>query len=1189
MFLPARFNRSVCLSAGKGNVRALQKLALLLPFVLSICPASWALPTATTTTLAIRANSAAVTDVNSGTVVTLTATVKAGSTAQSHGQVKFCDAVATYCTDIHLLGTAQLDHSGKAILRFVPAIGGHAYKAQFSGIDAAAPSSSGTSSLSVTGVYPTTTAISVGGQADNFSLTATIASTSPVIAPSGTVKFLDETSSGAVLGNATLATGPINFNMLTAPVPTTTGGFVTVGDFNSDGKIDLVTADNAGNVNVALGNGDGTFTALPAAALLSYTFIESIVTGDFNSDGKTDLAIVGSENNVTILVGNGDGTFALGSMSPLGQFPDAIVVGDWNGDGIPDLAVSNDQSSNVSVLLGNGDGSFTAGITFPTSVGAGQIVSDDFNGDGKADLAVMAYGDYTVTIFLGGGDGTFAKMPAAAYTGFDLIGMAVGDFNGDGKPDIAVSSFEGEVVILLGNGDGTFTSSLFVVTTIPLGSISVGDFNNDGKADIAVADGNGLGTEGPEVLLGNGDGTFTQTGPFPGNFTFAAIAAADLNGDGETDIVSVSGYSSTGTSPLTILLAQGGLTATATATSISPVGSSVHMVDASYAGDDNFTASVSPQVGIQASPLVTQLTLSVTPATITYGQQIVLSATLNPSTAAGVNTTSETVTFFGNQGVLGTGTLSSGVATLNLTSLPSGMNTLTATYGGDANFAYSVSPAVSYLVADANLVIVPENVSRPYGQDNPQLPGSVKGAINGDTFTVIGSSTATATSPVGTYPITYTVSGFNIGDYSVISATGTLTVTSAAPMLTWPAPAAITYGTALSSQQLDATAATAGSFVYTPAAGSVLSAGTQTLMTTFTPTDTEDFTTNTAKVALAVGKASLLISADNATRVFGTVNPTATGSISGAVNGDTLSEAFTINANAASNVGTYPIVPAAIGKALSNYSVAATNGTLTVTKAGTATTLLLSNQNLTMTATVNSLTTGTPTGTVGFYQGQTLVGTGDLLGGMATYTNPIAASSDVQINAQYAGDTNFTTSMSTATPLLSIAPASSSLSVTQAGSVTDALTIAAAPGFVGTVQFTCSGLPQYASCKFQPSSLAFTGINNSASVALTIDTGGTAALTLPSMLSYEKSRILFALSFFWIPGIFAGRRMRIGKRMPTLFLFILCAIGAGLTGCSGGGSTAAPIETPPGTSTVHVVATSTGGLVQTSDVNLTVQ
>src|ERR1035438_43002 len=105
---------------------------------------------ATTTTLTLTSGGSAVTSVAAGTIVTLTASVATGTTALTAGQVNFCDALATHCTDIHLLGMAQLSSAGTALLKFRPGIGSHSYKAIFLGTNTYGGSSSGTASLAVT-------------------------------------------------------------------------------------------------------------------------------------------------------------------------------------------------------------------------------------------------------------------------------------------------------------------------------------------------------------------------------------------------------------------------------------------------------------------------------------------------------------------------------------------------------------------------------------------------------------------------------------------------------------------------------------------------------------------------------------------------------------------------------------------------------------------------------------------------------------------------------------------------------------------------------------------------------------------------------------------------------------------------------------------------------------------------------
>ena len=155
------------------------------------------------------------------------------------------------------------------------------------------------------------------------------------------------------------------------------------------------------------------------------------------------------------------------------------------------------------------------------------------------------------------------------------------------------------------------------------------------------------------------------------------------------------------------------------------------------------------------------------------------------------------------------------------------------------------------------------------------------------------------------------------------------------PTITWPSPAPITYGTALGPGQLNATASTAGTFSYSPPAGTVLNAGTGVLSVVFSPSDTVDWASATGTVSIAVLQAPLAATADNATRLYGAANPAFTGAIVGLVNGDQIGISFSTAAGAGSDVGTYPIVPALVdpNNRLGNYAASLTNGTLTITPA----------------------------------------------------------------------------------------------------------------------------------------------------------------------------------------------------------------------------------------------------------------
>jgi dienelactone hydrolase len=346
-------------------------------------------------------------------------------------------------------------------------------------------------------------------------------------------------TSNVVFFEVTSASSSIGFRMLEFGAGQN-ATWVSVADFNGDGKLDLALADctTSNDIGILLGNGDGTFQASlnhPVG-----TCPTSLAVGDFNGDGKLDLAVAHIDSNsLSILLGNGDGTFQAPVNYAVPAGPSSVTIGDFNRDGKLDLAVAlfkvngTATGTDISVLLGNGDGTFQAPMSYTTGKAPISVAVGDFNGDGKLDLAVANYNSNNVSVLLGNGDGTF-QAPMSYSTGQTPVLVVVGDFNGDGKLDLAVAtSASNNVSVLLGNGDGTFQTVVNYAAGSWPTSVAVGDFNGDGTLDLAVAD---QVSRSVSLLLGNGDGTFQAPLGYSVGQVPASVAVGDFNGDGRLDV-----------------------------------------------------------------------------------------------------------------------------------------------------------------------------------------------------------------------------------------------------------------------------------------------------------------------------------------------------------------------------------------------------------------------------------------------------------------------------------------------------------------------------------------------------------------------------------------------------------------------------------------------------------------------------
>lgn len=375
---------------------------------------------------------------------------------------------------------------------------------------------------------------------------------------------------------------------------------VAIADVNGDSKLDLVTANSAGNsVSVLLGNNNGTFQSHQDYATGAGP--TSVVVTNVSGDAKPEIITSNATANTTsVLVGTGTGSFPTKLDLTTGQGPQSVYVADLNGDGKPDLITANPTPNSVSVLLhANGSNFFprqdylvrTANLP-PTArdreltvlggSGANQITATLLGEDGDPGIiqtltyAIVSQPKHGTLIMFDAATGNFTYTPTAGYLGEDeftytvsddatagapartsapgTVSIAVmvpgynddptvvvvGDLNGDGNKDLVTSSeTAGTITVLLGNGNGTFQPKREYDGGYYAQALTLRDLNGDTYLDIIVPD---LAGSSIMVLMGNGDGTFQARQSYPTGYYPLSVDLLDINGDTKLDLVTVRTY-----------------------------------------------------------------------------------------------------------------------------------------------------------------------------------------------------------------------------------------------------------------------------------------------------------------------------------------------------------------------------------------------------------------------------------------------------------------------------------------------------------------------------------------------------------------------------------------------------------------------------------------------------------------------
>ncbi len=1031
-------------------------------------------------------------------------------------------------------------------------------------------------------MFPT---YATSGTACSFSL-ASATATAPMAGNTGTDVLTDANyCAWSATSNATW------LHVTSAAINNTTGTVAYTADANTGAsRTGVITA--GGQTLTVTQNGVATPTTLMLSGTRVYNGTNTVLTltavlsPSSNSSATTDgesvsFDISGANSPSTPLgtakLSGGKATLTTTVAGQTTNFFDAAYAGDST------FAASNDEeliaSTSTTATVS------PATLTFPSTptgiVSAAQ--TSTFTNTGTTALSInliLVSGPFKQTNTCGGSVAagatctftvTYNPTAAGASTG----SIDVSDQAGDQIISLSGTATAAAPVVTLSAASLTFPSTT-VNTSAPVQPVTL---TNTGNAPLTITN----------IAAVSGNNQFTQTN----NCTAAAIA---VNASCTVNVTF--SPTSTGTLTANVLITD----------NASPTTQSIALTGTAVAGP---------------TPAVTLAPASLTfPATQVASTSPAQTAMLTNSGTAALSITGITASAgFAQTNTCPASLAANATCTITVTTTPAAVGAYTGSITLADNAANS--PQTIALTGTGAAFSAPTitatgtATSLNYGQA-VTINASATGvqAAGGYTWSLLDGATVVTSGVAYTAAFTYTIPTPTAGTHSytaVLTSTTpatypngtsnvvTVTVAKASTASSFPAPAAITYGTPLGNAQLAATSATPGTFTYTPPAGTVLTAGTQALSATLNPTDATDYATSTASTSILVNKATLTAAAANSTRPYGAANPTFAGTLTGVVNADAITASFTSTATATTAAGaTAPITPmlADPGNRLGNYNTTLTPAVLTITQAGTTATLTgpantPAGSTVTLTATIASNTTGTPSGTVTFTAGGVTLGTPMLAGGTATvsYTPPTGSST---VSVTYSGDNNFTGStgslvVTTGTPDYSITAAPPTATITAGQSATFTLTATPVNGFSQSVFYTCGSLPAHTTCLFEP--FYVTPGSSAQSSQLIISTSvASASLTKPGF-GFGGGLAGTALAF--LLGLPLLRRRNPVLRRSLLSLLLLLGLGGMLavSGCGANtfGSNPTATTTPAGTYTVNVNANAYGGATHTTALTITVK
>jgi len=964
-------------------------------------------------------------------------------------------------------------------------------------------------------------------------------------------------------------------------------------------------------LTILLGNGDGTFTPTPTSPTVgnqpSY-----MTAGDFNGDGLIDLAVSNmGDGTVTILMGNGDGTFTPTTNPPTtGTEPQGIIAADFNGDGALDLAVVNQIDGTVSILLNQNCAAGTPlNCTFATSkspirVGNSPmaIATADLNGDGILDLVVANSADNTISVLLGNGSGGFTAVvpqnPQNFATPPRPMSLALADLNQDGRVDVV--AFGGGYSVILQSTVAAigltasnspvipFGQQIYLTATVsrpaafpflPTGTVSF----MDGATSLATVS---LNSSGQAIYQTStlSTGTHQITAAYSGDYYYVANTSAPLtqtvlqtqsytvltssanpsgSGQGVAFVATIqlpSYLTATGTVTFQDLSTSTNLgTATVSNNSaqivVSNLSNGTHSILATYSGDVNFAGSTS-RLSQTVSQATTTLSLSSSLSASSYSQAVTVTATVQPSYAGGSAT--GTVSFYDNGTFWQTAPVLNNVAQISVTGFAVGSHSLTASYWGDTNFAGSSASAIPLVVSQAATTVTLVSNANPsiYGQTvaytatvglsfNGSTPSGAITFYDGTTVLWSGylskgsAQLSVSSATAGSHSITaqyggtanYTASTSPVLTQTVNQAPTTVMVSSNANPSSYGQSVTL-YATLQTNYNLLSNGGTVTFFDNGTQIGAATIQGSSTVSITTTSlgvgartitakySGDSNLLAGTGTLAQTVNPAATTttISSSSYTPAFGqsitltanvkpTLGNTPTGTVTFLDHTTILGTATLVNNTASISISTLTAGSHSINAQYSGDADSATSTSaqtvITVSPPATTTVLTSSvnpssyNQPVILTAALQLTSSGTPTGTVTFYDGTSSIGTSSVANSTAQLTISGFQLGTHSITATYSGDPNFSGSTSTAvSQVVNAGPTTTTVT-----SLNNPYTVGYPVNFVVGVTATFGGAPAGNVTIYDGATAIGVGIlpgsvyNNSVEIAVSGLTAGSHSIT----------------------------------------------------------------------------------------------